>query len=149
MLYEPGETVELIADLIPAKVEPYPAELPHTQVGVPQTALMFRVIITTRGLVVAWQAGGRVQRVDIPVPGDRVTATYRGGDVGPYRVSRVGGCPCGARLARDWPRDQIFPGTVWTQVDTLAQARVDAAKDSRYGLPSVRDTRTRYTRTSG
>ena len=30
MLYEPGETVELIADLMPATVDPYPPELPHT-----------------------------------------------------------------------------------------------------------------------
>jgi hypothetical protein len=148
MLYESGETVELIADLMPATVDPYPPELPHTQAGFPQMGLMFRVLITARGLVVGWQTGGGISRVDLPLDGP-IEATFRGGQVGPYQVQLTGGCKCGARRLQAWRREDIFPGTVWAQVDTLAQARVDAAKDSRYGLPSVRDTRTRYTRTSG
>lgn len=146
MLYEPGETVVVIADLMPAVIDPYPEVLPHTHAGFAQMGLMFRVIITGRGLVVGWQAGGGIQRVDIPADPDLITATFRGGQVGPHVVQLTGGCKCGARKLQSWQQHDIFPGTVWAQKDTLAQARVDATKDSRYGLPSVRDTRTRYSR---
>lgn len=154
MLYQPGESVELIADLLPAVIDPYPDELPRTRDGFAQMGLMFRVIITSRGLVVGWQAGGGIQRVDIPIAATEfdpspdavgeyrpaITATFRGGKVGPYEVRLSGGCKCGARKLAAWQQHEIFPQTVWTQVNTLDRARVDARRDSRYGLPSVRDT---------
>lgn len=147
MLYQPGETAILIADLFPGVIEPYPDELPHTRDGLPQNGLLFRVIITERGLTVGWQAGGMIQRVDIPMtPEQTETATFRGGLVGPYTVKLTGACRCKARMLSSWDKSQIFPGALWGQRDTLSQARVDAKRDSRYGLPSDRDTPVRYTR---
>ena len=144
-LYGPGETVELIADLMPARITPYPPELPWTRDGRPQVGLMFRALITTRGLTIGWQSGRAIQRADIAID-EEITATYLGGAVGPYAVELTGGCKCGARQLQAWKREEIYPGAVWTQVNTLEQARVDAVRDSRYGLPSVRDTPTRYSR---
>lgn len=149
MLYGPGETVVFIADLMPAVIDPYPDDLPHTRDGRPQLGLMLRVIITERGMAVGWQAGGSIHRADIACDPALITATFRGGQVGPYKVALTGGCKCGARSLQSWKQQDIFPGTVWAQKDTLDQARVDSRRDGRYGLPSVRDTRTRYSRTSG
>jgi hypothetical protein len=150
MLYEPGETVVLIADLMPAVVEPYPDELPWTRDGHPQGGVMFRVLITARGLVVGWQAGGGIERRDLPVADpETITATFRGGTVGPYEVRLTGGCKCGARRLQSWAQADIFPGSPIAQSNTLNQAQVDARRDSRYGLPSVRDTTVRYTRMGG
>lgn len=147
MLYEPGETVVLIADVMPASITPIPPEIPRRRDGTVQPGLMYRILITERGLTIAWQGGGQVQRVDIPMPPEATeTATFRGGLVGDYTVKQAGGCLCKIRLLQAWDQSQIFPGTTWTQKDTLEQARVDAARDSRYGLPSDRDTPIRYSR---
>jgi hypothetical protein len=147
MLYQPGETVVAIGDIFPAVIEPYPPELPTQRDGTPQTGLLFRVLITERGLAIGWQAGGMIQRVDIPLtPEQTEGATFRGGLVGPYEVRMTGACRCKARMLSSWDKSQIFPGAFWSQRDTLEKARVDAVRDSRYGLPSNRDTPVRYTR---
>lgn len=147
MLYQPGETVVLIADLFPGVIEPYPPELPRTRDGQPQTGLLFRVLVTERGLTIGWQAGGMIQRADIPMtPEQTEGATFRGGQVGDYAVRLTGACRCKARMLSSWDQSQIYPGAYWTQRNTLEQARVDAQRDSRYGLPSNRDTPVRYTR---
>lgn len=151
MLYEPGETAVLIADIFPASISPYPPELPHRHDGTPQGGLMFRILITERGLVVAWQAGGQIQRVDLPMSeADIETATYQGGLAGPYGIKQAGGCRCKAKMLQSWDRSQIFPGVSWGQRNTVdlarAQAGVDKRRDSTYGLPSRRDTPTRYSR---
>ena len=147
MLYAPGETVTLIADLMPAVVEPYPDELPRTRDGMPQTGVMFRVLITGRGLVVGWQSGSGIERADLAVPDpDTITATLQGGQVGRWTVKRTGGCKCGARRLQAWRQTEIFPGSPVVVVNTMDQARVDALRDSQYGLPSGRDTPLRYSR---
>lgn len=147
MLYEPGETVTLIADLMPAVIEPYPDELPRTRDGMPQTGVMFRVLITGRGLVVGWQNGRSIARADLAVADpDTITATFEGGQVGPWLVKRTGGCKCGARQLQAWKQYEIFPGSPVVVTNTLDQARVDAMRDSQYGLPSGRDTPLRYSR---
>lgn len=147
MLYQPGETVVLIADLFPGVIDPYPPELPHRMSGEPQQGLLFRVLITERGLTVGWQAGGMIHRADIPLPAEQTEgATFRGGQVGTYTVKMIGACRCKARMLSSWDKSQIYPGALWSQRDTLSKARVDAVRDSRYGLPSDRDTPVRYTR---
>lgn len=141
MMYERGEQVVLIADLMPARFDPYPPELPHTRDGQPQTGLMFRALITERGIVVGYQYGGDILRVEVPVDDpESITATFRGGQVGPYTVVLTGGCKCGAQRLQSWRQADIFPGSMVVVANTLDQARVDASRDSRYGLPSVRDT---------
>lgn len=141
MLYERGEQVVLIADLMPAKFTPYPPELPHTRDGMPMSGIMFRALITERGIVVGYQFGGGIERVEVPIDdSESITATFRGGQVGPYEVVLTGGCKCGARKLQAWRKEDIFPGSMVVVANTLDQARVDARKDSRYGLPSVRDT---------
>jgi hypothetical protein len=147
MLYEPGEPVTLIADLMPAAVDPYPQVLPRTRHGLPQGGVMLRVLITGRGLVVGWQAGGSIARADLPVDDpDSITATFRGGQVGDWDVRLTGGCKCGARALQAWSQGEIFPGSLIVQANTLGRAQVDATRDSRYGLPSARDTTVRYSR---
>lgn len=147
MLYEPGEQVVLIADLMPVAFSPYPEGLPRMRDGQPHTGFMFRALITERGLVVGWQTGSGIARADLAVEDpESITATFRGGQVGPWLVQLTGGCKCGARRLQSWRQADIFPGSPVVVASTLDQARVDARKDSRYGLPSARDTPARYSR---
>lgn len=131
-LYEPGEDVTLIADIFPGTITPYPTELPHTQAGDPQGALIFRVLITGRGLVVGWQAGGMIHRADIPA--DTSGATFRGGQVGEYTVTMNGTCRCHARMLSSWDKSQIFPGSIIQQQDTLGAVVRNTRDNPNYGL---------------
>lgn len=146
-LYGPGETAILIADIAPGKIEPYPPELPHDRRGNPMGGLTFRVLVTERGLTVGWQAGGAIQRADIPMtPEQTQVATFQGGQVGPYVVSHAHTCRCKLGRLTSWAASDIYPGAMLTQRNTLNQARVDATRNTQYGLPSDRDTPVRYSR---
>jgi hypothetical protein len=142
-LYEPGETVVLIADIFPATITPYPDDfLPANS-----SALVFRVLITERGLVVGYQFGGEVHKVDIPLTEEETAnATYRGGQVGPYEVTANGVCRCKARMLSSWDSSQIFPASPIVQDARVDKARVESRRDSTYGLIPNRGP-VRYSRT--
>lgn len=138
-LYAPGEDVILIGDIFPGTISPYPPELPHTQAGDPQSGLIFRVLITGRGLVVGWQAGGMIHRAEIAA--DTSGATFRGGQVGPYTVTLNGSCRCQARMLSGWDKSQIFPGSIVQQQDTLDAVVRNTRDNPNYGLIPTRYSR--------
>lgn len=104
-IYEPGETVHILASILPASIIPRPE-------GVPAQAKL-RVILTTRSITVAWSAGTIVNvpeigRVDIELtPEESAAATSAGGTIGSYSVARGSGCPCGSAALKSW---NPFPG---------------------------------------
>jgi hypothetical protein len=127
-IYTQGEQVPLHTDLFPAQISPRPP-------GVP-SGVKLRAVVTARALTVMWPAAqGGVGRLDIPMtPEQTAGATYMGGSVGAYQLSRAGGCGCGARAVRSV---QPFPGVAYVQ-----QPREKLAP-RQYGVPPARYTRTR------
>lgn len=99
-VYDPGENVEVFADIFPAQISPLPP-------GVP-SGTKLRVIIAVESLTVAW-SGGRgaagpiVHRWDERLtPEETAAANFKGGQVGNYTVSRGAGCACGAAGLKNW-----------------------------------------------
>ncbi len=137
-LFEPGEVVTLIGDLWPGNVtmvgfdgDPItPPELPqNTQ------AILFRILITNHGLVVAYQFSGEIRTVELPVPEEQtLEVTHRGGVVGPYTVGDRVDCRCKARMLSTLELSHVFPGNPVVTESRSAKALVDAKKDSSYGL---------------
>ena len=122
MIYESGETVILFADMFPALIEPTPP-------GVPGPAVKLRVIASERCLTVAWQVGSEIYRADIEMTPEQTSEmTFRGGVMGPYRITQDSRCRCGARQVLGWVP---FPGVIWQQQPRVEKVVVDR---STYGL---------------
>jgi hypothetical protein len=88
-IYEPGERVEAIADIFPAKLVPLPP-------GVP-SGVKIRAVVTERCLSIAWQIGrtGPLSTKEFGMePAQTAGTTWRGGWVGPYELIRGKGCAC-------------------------------------------------------
>ena len=88
-IYEPGERVEVLADIYPAKLIPLPK-------GVP-SGVKVRAVVTELHLSLAWQVGvkGKLSTLEIPMSlGQTAAVTWRGGQVGPYELVRGKGCAC-------------------------------------------------------
>lgn len=125
-IYEPGDQVALIADIFPSMVSPKPANWP--------VGAKIRTIISARCLTMAWQSGGAIQRIDLPMTEEQTAeATFRGGPVGEYVVDRAGGCRCGSRMVLGW---DAFPGVIWVQ-----DPRMDKLIPNRSGLVPPRYSR--------
>jgi hypothetical protein len=126
MIYEPGEQVELYADIFPSSVTPRPEGWP--------LGAKVRTIISERCLTMAWQAGDQVYRIDLPMTEEETSlATFRGGPVGEYEVARAGGCRCGSKLVLAW---EAFPGVIWVQ-----DPRMDLVRPNMSGLVPPRYSR--------
>lgn len=126
-IYEPGDQVPLIADIFPSSVSPKPANWPM--------GTKVRTLISARCLTMAWQTGGAVERLDIPMTEDQTSAaTFRGGPVGGYEVERAGGCRCGSKMVLGW---DPFPGIIWIQ-----DPRMERVVPNRSGLIPPRYSRT-------
>lgn len=162
-LYESGETVVLIGDVFPATItemdengeivlveDPIRPGLMVAKVpdGLPQNvqAVLFRALLTTRGLVVGYQYGGEVHRVELPVPTEETTqATHLGGRIGKYQVTAYGECRCKARMLSTWDMSHAFPGFAYVTEARLELVREQAKKDPNYGLVPQRGL-VRYSR---
>ena len=135
-MYQPGEVIDLYADIFPAGVYPVVAGGPLPP-GMPtSSAVTLRVVLSQAFLTIGWQVGAgsraNIERIDIAMtPEQMLGATYRGGVVGDYRIGAVGGCRCRAPAMSGW---DPFPG-VMKNVDARAdQARIDAKTTGTYGL---------------
>jgi hypothetical protein len=123
--------VTLIADL-------YPAAITDTRTGTRPEGVpvrtKLRVILATTEITVAWAApGGGVESITIPVTEEQTAAAdHNGGDVGPYRFQRAGGCSCDKLLKRWNP----YSGA---QINQVIRTTPSSVTES-YGLPQ------RYTR---
>lgn len=169
-MFEPGEQVTLIGDVFPGSVLEYgpdPANpdgppvilmvpeqgrpqnmVPKVPDGLPKNtgAILFRVLITNRGLVVGYQYGGEIHRVELPVPEEQtLEATHRGGVVGPYEVILRGDCKCKARMLSTWSLSQAFPGLSVVTEPRMDKVAAAAAQDRNYGLVPTRGL-VRYSR---
>jgi hypothetical protein len=130
-------TVTLIADLYPGDCRDAEGNRPE---GVPATAKL-HVILTTTQIAIGWEAGAygsngsSISSVFIDVTEEETaTATYNGGQVGPWTIARAGGCSCGKTLKRWNP----YAGQAINQA-----ARTTTARPDSYGLPTARN----YSRT--
>ena len=125
-IYQPGEVIEIYTDLMPASVSPLPPNVPSGR--------MLRVLVTARALTVMWQTpDGRVARTDIEMTRDQTAgASYTGGVVGEYNVTRAGGCGCRGKAVK---AAQPFPDNRLTPAPRVKQA------ERTYGVPPS----TRYT----
>jgi hypothetical protein len=88
-IYAPGSTVEVLADIFPARIVPLPPGAP--------AGVKLRAVVTERALSIAWQIGtaGSVSVLDIPLEPEQVsTVTFRGGQVGSYLLLKGKGCSC-------------------------------------------------------
>lgn len=134
-IYTVGESVQLHADIYPGFVHPLPS-------GVPGTGTRKRVVVTERCLTIGWSAGGVVQRVDIEMtPEQTAGTTLRGGTAGEYEIGRDHGCgSCGSGAIKNW---RPWPGIVYVDVPRMDRAAREIQRNSSYGLPSHRYTRSR------
>jgi len=121
-------TVTLIADLYPGDVRDAEGNRPE---GVPPNAKL-HVILATTQIAIGWEAGAygsngsTIASVFIDVTEEETaTATYNGGQVGPWTIARAGGCSCGKTLKRWNP----YAGQAISQVAREPRA-------ATYGLPS-------------
>lgn len=126
-VYEPGENVQVIADVFPAQITPLPD-------GVP-TGVKLRAVIAAESLTIAW-SGGRgpngpiVHRWDERMTAEQTeAATYRGGQVGDYTVSRAQGCACGSNGLKNW---NPFEGNNIVVLQRLSSAATTTSGPTRY-----------------
>lgn len=137
-LFERGETAQLYADIFPGSIQPRPAGIP--------AGVKIRVILTNRGVTLAWQEGSGPQgpiigRMDIPLDANAMLhANFRGGQVGTYLVSQGGGCNCGARAVRNWVP---YPGVSYESNPRHELASANGQPGKPYGVPPSRYTRVR------
>lgn len=137
-MYQPGDSVELYADIFPAAVVPLPP-------GVPRNTKM-RVLCTRDYVSFAWQIGGTVQRLDVEAdPEETKTVTFSGGSAAGYEFGRNNQCAsCGAKKAASFV---FFPGVIYIQTldENLAKERAKQAPARREmtGLVPTRYSRSR------
>lgn len=116
-IYEPGETVHVLASILPGAITPRPE-------GVPAAAKL-RIILTKRSITVAWAAGSiggvpMVQRWDVELSEEEsASVSSNGGVIGAYNVLRGSGCPCGSAELKSWnpfPECKIVNGVPTSRV---------------------------------
>lgn len=81
-----------LADLYPARLEPWPPEVPQRRV---------RAVITDEWAAVAWEGADRtvqVHHLPAPEPG---AVTAEGGVTGGVGIRRGSGCKCGSRTVQN------------------------------------------------
>ena len=113
-LFPKGSRVTIYTDLYPGVIEPVPEGVPSGR--------KLRVLVTDRAVTCAWLEGREglepiIGRIDVPLPVDQLAAaTYMGGQIGPYLISRGEGCSCGAAGLKNW---NPYPGVMLVQANRV------------------------------